>query len=89
MQDYHMHTTYSPDGHATMAQQLDAAERVGLSGVCLTDHLAMCISDSSHTIQLSRNTRLCRTIRLSRNTRLCHTIYPSRTPAPPRNPAQP
>ena len=39
MQDYHMHTTFSPDGHATMAQQLDAAERVGLSGVCLTDHL--------------------------------------------------
>ena len=34
-----MHTTFSPDGHATMAQQLDAAERVGLSGVCLTDHL--------------------------------------------------
>ena len=30
---------FHPDGHATMAQQLDAAERVGLSGVCLTDHL--------------------------------------------------
>lgn len=39
MQDYHIHTTYSPDGHATMEEQIVAAERAGLSEICITDHL--------------------------------------------------
>ena len=39
MRDYHVHTTYSPDGNATLREQFAAAQSLGLSEICITDHL--------------------------------------------------
>lgn len=39
MRDYHLHTTYSPDGHAQMRAQIRAAVDAGLEEICITDHL--------------------------------------------------
>lgn len=39
MRDYHVHTTYSPDGHATLREQFAAAQAAGLEEICITDHL--------------------------------------------------
>jgi len=39
MFDYHIHTHYSMDSEASLARQLDAAVRMGLSELCLTDHV--------------------------------------------------
>ena len=39
MRDYHLHTTYSPDGNAQMREQIRAAVDAGLEEICITDHL--------------------------------------------------
>lgn len=39
--DTHLHTTYSPDGKATVAEQARAASKAGLSGIVVTDHCDM------------------------------------------------
>lgn len=39
MFDYHVHTHYSMDSEASLARQLDAAVKAGLSELCLTDHV--------------------------------------------------
>ena len=36
--DLHVHTTHSHDGHCTVAQAVEAARAVGLSGIAITDH---------------------------------------------------
>ena len=39
MRDYHVHTTYSPDGSATLREQFTAAQAANLTEICITDHL--------------------------------------------------
>ena len=39
MLDYHIHSDYSPDGKASMAQLCEAALRAGLGEICFTEHL--------------------------------------------------
>lgn len=36
--DYHTHTSLSPDGHVPLAEMARAAEKAGLSELCVTDH---------------------------------------------------
>ena len=36
--DHHIHTKYSPDGMYEIVQQVDAAQRHGLSWCVITDH---------------------------------------------------
>jgi len=37
--DYHVHSDYSPDGKASIAQQCQAALRAGFREICFTEHL--------------------------------------------------
>ena len=39
--DYHVHTTYSPDGRQTVIQACERALSLGLDEICFTDHLDM------------------------------------------------
>ena len=36
--DLHVHSTYSSDGRATPKEILKGAKRIGLDGICITDH---------------------------------------------------
>ena len=38
MIDYHTHSRFSPDGHASMAQMAEAAFNIGLQGLAFTEH---------------------------------------------------
>ncbi len=37
--DYHMHSTHSEDGRATMEEQIEASIRAGLKYICFTEHM--------------------------------------------------
>ena len=37
--DTHIHTSFSPDSHEDLSAQVSKAERIGLSGICITDHM--------------------------------------------------
>lgn len=39
MVDYHMHSSFSKDSHANMAEHCEVAIELGLSGVCFTEHI--------------------------------------------------
>lgn len=47
MIDYHVHTNYSADASATLAEQLEAAAERGLSEICFTDHVDFDNGDKS------------------------------------------
>ena len=39
--DYHLHSTHSEDGEATMDEQIEAGIRAGLKYMCFTEHMDM------------------------------------------------
>ena len=39
MYDFHIHTTFSPDGQSTAEEYCRRAELIGCDGICITDHL--------------------------------------------------
>ncbi len=40
--DYHLHTTFSPDGSSSMESMALAADRLGVNEICFTDHVENC-----------------------------------------------
>jgi len=46
--DYHLHSTHSDDGHASIPEMCEAAIRVGLREVCFTEHLDFDRSDRGY-----------------------------------------
>lgn len=45
MIDYHVHTSFSPDGQSTLEEYCKRAELIGCEGFCVTDHLDLGYSD--------------------------------------------
>jgi histidinol-phosphatase (PHP family) len=46
--DYHMHSTFSHDGHGTLDEMCRAALARGLSEICLTEHIDFDPEDENH-----------------------------------------
>jgi histidinol-phosphatase (PHP family) len=46
--DYHLHSTYSDDGHASVVEMCAAAVEAGLRDVCFTEHLDFDRSDAGY-----------------------------------------
>ena len=46
--DYHLHSTYSDDGHASVVEMCEAAIQAGLRDVCFTEHLDFDRSDPGY-----------------------------------------
>ena len=53
MFDYHIHTNFSDDAQSPIEEVLDAAIRIGLEGVALTDHLDPYYQDDEYPWELN------------------------------------
>ncbi len=52
MLDYHMHSTYSPDGRMTMEEACRQAIMIGLKEIAITDHMDIDLPDNEEAFQI-------------------------------------
>ena len=50
--DYHLHSTYSPDGEMTMDEACNRAIEAGLKEIAITDHMDIDLPDNKAAFQI-------------------------------------